>query len=81
MSFDEISLRERVVNKILWVALLHKVFFRNVVMFFSIVLIEEFVLRRPEASPFTKPLFAHVGRHVGKNVYWNVSVSLKCVLI
>ena len=52
---------ERFVNKILWMASLHKVFLKNVVMFFSNVLIEEFALRRPKASPFTKPFFAHGG--------------------
>ena len=48
-------------------------------MFSSNVSIEEFVLRSVRA--FTKPFFAPGGWHVVKNVYWKVSVGLKCVLI
>ena len=45
---------ECVVDKILWVASLHKVFSSN-------VLIEEFVLLSVRASPFIKPFFAPDG--------------------
>ena len=41
----------------------------------------EFVLRSLRASPLTRPFFAPGTRQVVKNVYWTVSVSLKCVLI
>ena len=50
-------------------------------MFSSNVLIEDFVLSSLRASPFAKPFFTTGGLHDVKNVYWNVSVGLNCVLI
>ena len=47
----------------------------------SNVKFEGFVLRSLRASPLTRPFFAPGMREVVKNVYWTVSVSLKCVLI
>ena len=65
----------------MWLDSLHKVFFLNFVKFYSNVVIEEFVLSNLRASPFTKPFFTPGGSHDVKNVYWNVSSFLKCVLM